>query len=130
VNSKYKFLIAGGINSAVTFALYALLIHQGVNYNLALTVTYALGIVLGFFINRLWTFTHNDNLAQAKKTKPTSIMFIQYLVVYLMLFSVNFLLLNLLVKVFNFNPIFGQFFAVVASTICSYFLQRSWVFKG
>jgi len=90
LNSKYKFLISGGINTAVTFSLYALFIMQGVDYNLSLTITYLIGIFLGFMINRLWTFKEERSLlAKTKRTNITaSTQFIQYFLVYVLIFSI------------------------------------------
>jgi len=133
LNSKAKFLIAGGSNTAITFALYALLVIYGVNYNLSLTITYVLGIVLGFLINRMWTFASEGNrkgeTTSQSNPKSTSTQFFQYLLVYGLIFIVNFLILNMLVQVFTLNPIVSQLIGVAASTVCSYFLQRAWVFK-
>ena len=138
MDPKYKFLIAGGTNTAVTFALYALLVTNGLNYNLAMTTTYLLGIVLGFLANRLWTFSNDKIGGNQRETnerygemlvKSASIQFMQYLFVYMLIFIVNFLTLNLLVQALKLNPILAQLFAVSVSTVCSYFLQKSWVFK-
>ena len=123
----------GGINTAVTFGLYAILVKLGVYYNLAMTVTYFLGIVLGFLMNRLWTFSDNGSAdtepASTSITKSANTQFVQYLMVYLLVFVVNFLILNLLVQVFELGPILSQLIAVAISTVCSYALQKFWVFK-
>lgn len=133
LDAKYKFLIAGGSNTAITFALYALLVEQDVDYNLALTITYVLGIALGFLINRLWTFTSIDNGLEENtlnsNQQSVSSQFGRYILVYLFIFVVNLLTLNLLVQLFGLNPIVSQLFAIGLSTVCSYFLQKSWVFK-
>lgn len=52
-----KFGLVGVLNTAVTF-LGFLLLHRalGVNEYLANAVSYALGLVNGFFWNKFWTF--------------------------------------------------------------------------
>lgn len=133
LDSKYKFLIAGGSNTAITFTLYALLVHNGINYNLALAVTYVLGIVLGFLINRVWTFASNgadsSESILGSEQKPVHTQFGLYILVYALIFVVNFSILNLLVQAFQLDPIISQLFAIAVSTVCSYVLQKSWVFK-
>jgi len=117
----------------VTFALYALLVKTGVNYNISLTVTYLLGIALGFSINRWWTFSSNSSSiahSQKQAEKSTTSLFTQYLLVYAVIFSVNVLILNALVQIANFNPVLAQLIAVGFSTICSFILQKKWVFKS
>lgn len=133
MRSEYKFLVVGGANTAITFALYALLVKQGLNYNLAMTSTYVMGIVLGFSLNRIWTFSHNDGTGHDSEIDPNSksarTQFSQYLLVYLLIYVVNFLILNLLVQAFGLHPIVSQLIAVGVSTVCSFFLQKSWVFN-
>lgn len=133
MNSKYKFLIAGGSNTAITFALYSLMVGCGVNYNLSLSVTYILGIFLGFVINRLWTFKANLSVDEEGRlssySKPGSSQFVRYVLVYLIIFLVNFVLLNLMVQIFNLNAILSQAIAVAISVVFSYSLQKSWVFR-
>ena len=133
LDTKIKFLIAGGSNTAITFALYALLVHKGVDYNLSLALTYAIGIVLGFLINRMWTFASHENISEQDlvrtSQKSTRKQFGRYVLSYLLIFLVNFLSLNLLVQAFKLNPIVAQLFAIAVSTVCSYFLQKSWVFN-
>lgn len=133
MNPKYRFLITGGSNTAITFALYALMVSRGVDYNLALAIVYVVGITLGFLANRLWTFAIDTNTsagsAQESTTKSASTQFAKYLLVYVLIFIANLLALNLLVQGFKLNPILSQVFALGFSTVCSYFLQKSWVFK-
>lgn len=133
LSSKYRFIIAGGANTAITFVLYVLLIRVGVNYNLALIITYLIGIVLGFLINRLWTFSVSQEKAGNSDarigSKSASIQFARYFLVYVLVFAVNFLVLNMLVRMFQFDPVVSQLVAVGLSTIFSYLLQKLWVFN-
>lgn len=121
----------GGSNTAITFALYALLVYLGAHYNLAMVTTYILGIGLGFALNRLWTFNDNENPSEAPQDKQKSgrIQFGQYVIVYALIFVVSLAILNLLVQIFSIHPIPSQLVAVGVSTICSYFLQKKWVFS-
>ena len=57
-SSFLRFLISGGMNTAATYAVYLVLLRF-VDYKLAYTIAYLFGIVLAFFINRLFVFrTH------------------------------------------------------------------------
>lgn len=57
-SSFVRFLISGGINTIATYAAYLALL-QATSYKVAYTVAYLLGIVISFFINRLFVFqTH------------------------------------------------------------------------
>src|SRR3989337_3341179 len=52
-----KFLVAGGINTVVTYMVYVLLVYLGWHYTLALLTEYTGGIIAGYHMNRYWTFT-------------------------------------------------------------------------
>lgn len=133
MNSKTKFLIVGGSNTAITFAIYALMVATGVNYNLSLVLTYSLGIILGFVFNRMWTFAGSEIATDKPQTnaplRSGKQQFLHYLLVCLLIFIINFLVLNMLVRLFELNPILSQAIAVALSTVCSYLLQKKWVFR-
>lgn len=57
-SSFLRFLISGGINTTVTYAVYLSLLGV-LGYKIAYTIAYVVGIVLAFVINRLFVFqTH------------------------------------------------------------------------
>jgi putative flippase GtrA len=57
-SSFARFLISGGFNTAVTYAVYLILLGF-MGYKMAYTMAYLLGIALAFVINRLFVFkTH------------------------------------------------------------------------
>ncbi|MGP1665394.1 MAG: GtrA family protein [Rhodanobacter sp.] len=57
-SSFLRFLISGGLNTAVTYAVYLGLLGA-LGYKIAYTIAYVVGIVLAFVINRLFVFqTH------------------------------------------------------------------------
>lgn len=57
-SSFLRFLISGGINTVATYAAYLALL-QANSYKVAYTAAYVFGIVIAFFINRLFVFrTH------------------------------------------------------------------------
>jgi len=57
-SSFLRFLISGGVNTAATYAAYLVLLKY-TGYRVAYTTAYVFGIILAFFINRLFVFqTH------------------------------------------------------------------------
>ena len=103
--------------------LYVVLVKLGVQFNLALALVYCVGIVVGFLINKNWTFSGTRSHSQRT-------MFVRYLASYAMVFTSNLLLLNVLVHGLGLNPIVGQLVALLVATLLSFTLQRNWVFKG
>ena len=127
MNDRYKFLIVGAANTAITFVIYAALVSAGVHYNLALPIVYVIGIALGFVVNRSWTFAKPSSANSREKQSGTQLM--QYILVYVLVFLLNLIVLNVLVQQFGVSPIVAQFFALCISTVCSYSLQKLWVFR-
>jgi putative flippase GtrA len=53
-----RFLCTGGLNTAVTYVIYLLLL-QVLNYQFSYAIAYVSGIAIGFLLNRLFVFeTH------------------------------------------------------------------------
>ena len=51
-----RFLIGGGSAVAADYILYMLFIHAGMEMSVSKAVSYVFGAVVGFVINKLWTF--------------------------------------------------------------------------
>lgn len=115
-----RFGLVGGVNTVVTYGVYAGIILLGVHYNSALACEYVVGIILGYFLNRIWTFSDRVHLEHPFK---------KYLATYAGVFLINLVFLNALVWL-SFHPLPGQVVALGLATLASYMLQRNWVFKS
>jgi len=110
----------GAVNTAVTYALYAGLVALGVPALAALVADYALGIVLGFALNRKYTF----NASQG----PLGPSFLRMVLSYLPLLGVNLVLLFVLVHWLSWNEYLAQIVALGLVTVLSFFVQKLFVF--
>ena len=72
-----RFLIAGGVNTALTYFLYLGLLLL-IPYSWAYSLTYIAGIGLGYLLNARWVFKRQPNLRTATSYPLTYI--INYLV--------------------------------------------------
>lgn len=50
-----RFLLAGGLNTVITYLIYLALLHV-MDYALAFTLTFLMGIALGYLLNLLFVF--------------------------------------------------------------------------
>lgn len=116
-----KFLISGTLNTAINYAVYVLFIYLGMHHNVALACDYAFGIILGYLLNRYWTFASHEN---------TTLSFLKYCSSYIILFLANLALLNLFIEQFNLGPNIAQLIAFTIVIGSSFFIQRFWVFKN
>lgn len=115
-----KFLVVGSINTAATYTLYVALILVGLHHNLALTLEYAAGILVGYLMNRGWTFADH---------RSTRRRFLRYCATYGLVYGINLVLLNLMIGYGIAGPILGQLVALGAATVISFLLQNFWVFR-
>jgi putative flippase GtrA len=51
-----RFLIVGGLNTAVNYGIYALLVYLGLGYLLAATLSFVAGLVISFKSQRRFVF--------------------------------------------------------------------------
>lgn len=117
-----RFLIAGGINTAIGYGVYALLYAVfGVPYNLALGAEYVVGIIVGFLLNRAFTWRY----PQADWRH-----LVRYVLTYATTYTINCAILNALVLSGLMEPLLGN--AVALSVVCvtSFSLQSFWVFRA
>jgi putative flippase GtrA len=54
-HSAIRFVLAGGINTFSTYLIYCGLV-QLIEYRVAYTVSFVIGLLLGYFINTWWVF--------------------------------------------------------------------------
>lgn len=59
-----RFVLAGGVNTIATYALYLLLLRW-LSYPVAYSLTYACGIGLGYLLNVYWVFKKVPSLRTA-----------------------------------------------------------------
>ena len=113
-----RFFIAGAFNTVFGYLLYVALIKLGLDYKLALFFDYLVGILCGYFLNRYWTFSGNKH----------RLSFIKYIVLYIVIFLLNFLVLILSVDFLLLDPIYSQFFIIGIISLVSFAVQNTWVF--
>ena len=113
-----RFLVVGSSNTLLAYLLYVALIKLGVDYKLALFFNYLFGILFGYLLNRYWTFASNKH----------RLSFIKYIVLYIVVFLLNFLILILSVDFLLLDPIYSQFFIIGIISLVSFAVQNTWVF--
>lgn len=112
----YKWLafVAGGaINSAVTFVIYQLVLIF-LDYWIAFTIAFALGIAFSLFYNAKAVFGASVNASRA----------IRFCLLYLVQYGVSLGLLSCLVDGFDISAIVAPFFVMAAIVPCTFYAQR------
>ena len=114
-----RFTFVGLFNTVLTYCFYLLLLKLGFHYQIALSADYLLGIVIGYSLNRYWTFKVKGEIKK---------QFFKYLLIYILTFLLNAFLLFILVEGDYLGPELGQFSILLFITLISYVLQKNWVF--
>lgn len=117
-NSFVRFLLSGGLNTVVTWALYLVLLNF-IGYKTSYSISYVFGIVLAYLINRFFVFkTHRG---------VSSIML--FPLVYLFQYLLGLLIVWGWVEVFKMEVLFAPLISIIVSIPITYILTK-YVFNG
>ncbi|UTW42492.1 GtrA family protein [bacterium SCSIO 12844] len=113
------FLLTGGLNTLISLLLFILLLHIGVYYLVASSITYIFGIIEGYVFTSLWVFNVN-------------IMFkglLKYAFVYCLTLLVNLIVLYTLVSEFKLHEVIAQITTIALVTLLNYYLIKVFVYR-
>ena len=113
-----KYVYVGGLNTLVTFLLYIFLIKLHVNYILASSVCYLVGIVGGYVLNSYFVFTSKIKLTGLSK----------YSLVYITSYFISIFMLFCFVSILGIDVILSQAIAIVIVTLLNFKLVKWLVF--
>jgi len=112
-----RFIIAGGVNTLVTYVAYLLLLFF-LNYAIAYTLTYIGGIFFGYYLSARFVFCRPLQWRHA----------IQYPLVYFLQYALGITLTTALVEGFGFDPEYVPLVVVVLTLPLTFGLAR-WIIK-
>lgn len=116
-----RFGAVGILNTIITILSFMLLVYVGVNYLLANTLAYGLGVINSYILNKNWVFKSD---AQHQR------LFLKFLLVNLITLGFNTACLFFFVDYLNFHPYFGQIIATGFGMFINYFLNKNWTFSS
>lgn len=115
-----KFGFVGIINTIINLIIFNILIYFGMNYIVANSIGFIVGMVNSYMWNNIWVF-------KAKSKSPKTI--IKFIIVNLIVLGINNLLLFILVKEFGLNKTVAQIMVLVITTLVNFLGNRFWTFK-
>jgi putative flippase GtrA len=113
-----RFILVGGVNTLITFGIYALLLLV-MPYLVAYTTTYVIGIFFSYLLNTRFVFKGSFGIKKA----------LQYPLVYLVQYLVGLVALYILVDNFNINRLLASPLIILV-TIPVTFLMSRWIING
>jgi putative flippase GtrA len=114
-----KFLLAGLINSFFGYALYAALIFCGIYALLALLVSTIGGVLFNYFSFSRMVFSGIGG----------PMVLLRFLISYFVVYSVNSILLIVILSIDNLNPYISQIICMPITISLTWFLMRGWVYR-
>jgi putative flippase GtrA len=115
----FRFLSVGVLNTVFGYAVYAALLFVNVPYLIALFIATVAGVIFNYFsFGRLVFHSQGGRFVFGK-------FVISYAIVYL----ANAVNLEILTKIFLFNPYAGQVICIPISVTLSWIIMNIWVYK-
>jgi len=114
-----KYGIVGVSNVAIDFTLYALLIHFGVWYVLAKTLSLIVATINGYTWNRRWTFRAGEY---------RHVTLARYVVVQSVALALNLVILAVAVELVGIGAIVAQAIALPFVAAFAFLSNRVWTF--
>ena len=114
----FKFIFVGIINAAFSYCIYAILIAIGLIANIALFLQYIIGVLWNFKTTGSIVFKNNNNK-----------LLLKFVLSYVFTFTINSILLYLLVEQLNANEYLAQALLIPAVASISFLIFKFWVFK-
>lgn len=115
-----KFAIVGAVGAVINLGVYKGLLHAGLHYLLAATVSFLVAVTSNYTWNRIWTF--RDRRA------GVAVQGARFFVVSTLALVANLLILHLLVRA-GAGKFVGQAIAIVLVTPVNFIGNRLWSFR-
>jgi len=116
-----RFCVVGFLSTLVNYVVfligYKLL---GVNYLLSSGLGFIVGVLIGYRLNKYWTFS---------ATKMEKGYFIKYSLIYSISLVLGLLFLDFQVRILSFSPLIANIFTIVLTTCTNFIGSKWWVFK-
>ena len=117
-----RFLIVGAFASIINLLCFYILFYKfNIFETLAYSTSYIMGVALGYFFNKRWSFNY--------KNSSNKDLFSKYLVVYTFNLFLGMGFFELLLKTSNIEEIFIQSVVIIITAISNYLGLKIFVFK-
>lgn len=115
-----KFGFVGIINTVINWVVYNILLYFGVNYIVANSIGFGVGMINSYIWNNRWVF-------KAKSKSPKTVT--KFIIVNLIVLGLNNLLLFVFVKEFDLNKTVAQILVTIIMMVVNFFGNKLWTFR-
>jgi putative flippase GtrA len=115
-----KFCVVGAVGYAINLAVYAVVLHSGLHYLVAATLSFLVAVTSNYTWNRLWTFRDRRRGVAAQGMR--------FFIVSLGSLGANLLVLDALISL-GAGKFVGQAIAIVLVTPLNFIGNKLWSFR-
>jgi putative flippase GtrA len=115
-----QFCVVGAVGYVINLGVYALLLHEGVHYLLAASLSFLVAVANNYWLNRHWTFRDRKAGVAAQGMR--------FFAISLASLGANLLVLHLLIR-FGLGKLVGQAIAIVLVTPLNFVGNKLWSFR-
>ena len=116
----FKFIIVGLINSSFNYLLfYVCLIYLNFHYIISGTLGFILGALIGYQLNRSWSFNSKINYKKGLRT---------YLFIQLFCLLIHNITLISVIEYLQIKDVFSQLAGIIVTTLINFYLIKKFVF--
>lgn len=116
----FKFIFVGLINSSFNYLLfYVCLIYLNFHYIVSGTLGFILGALIGYQLNRSWSFNSKINYKKGLRT---------YLFIQLFCLLIHNITLISVIEYLQIKDVFSQLAGIIVTTLINFYLIKKFVF--
>lgn len=115
-----KFGFVAASYNLMAYFIYAALVYFKCNYLIASAVSFFLGVILSYFMNKLIVFAVKHNNYS---------LIMRYVSFYVLLLGINLALLHGFVSLLKIDPYLAQVLVTIIAALISYNTMRVFVFR-
>lgn len=116
-----KFLVVGGINTAIDFGVLFLLVYFGMPASNAKLISYPCGVINSYFMNRSWTFKQKQKKSVLEVTK--------FVIVNIVAYGVNAGIFNICISALSIDMFIANCIATLFSLVVNFLGNKIFVFN-